>query len=96
MNVVLVYFSQTGNTRTVAEAMADAFSVKGHTVRTLPMKDALPADIAGCDVLGVGTPCFESQAPAPVKDYLSSLPYMNGKTVFCLCHLWRAARARTV
>jgi flavodoxin/ferredoxin len=82
MNMLLVYFSQTGNTRTVAEAMADAFSIKGHTVRTLSMKDALPSDITGCDVLGVGAPCFESQAPTPVKDYLSSMPYMHAKPSF--------------
>jgi ferredoxin len=82
MNMLLVYFSQTGNTRTVAEAMADVFSTKGHIVRALPMKEAQPADIAGCDVMGFGTPCFESQAPKPVKDYLSTLPYLKGKPAF--------------
>lgn len=82
MNMLLVYFSQTGNTRKVAEAMADELGSKGHTVRALPMGKALPADIAGCDVLGVGTPCFESQAPSFVKRSLSALPFLNGKPAF--------------
>ncbi len=30
MNVSIVYFSQTGNTRKVAEAMAAAFEELGH------------------------------------------------------------------
>ena len=82
MNMLLVYFSQTGNTRKVAETMAEAFRDKGHTVRTLSMKESHPADILSCDVLGVGTPCFESQAPIPVKDYLSSMPYIHAKPAF--------------
>lgn len=82
MNIVLVYFSQTGNTLKVAETMADAFRTKGHTVRTFPMKEVHPADIVRCDVLGVGTPCFASQAPTPVKDFLSALPALYGKTAF--------------
>jgi flavodoxin/ferredoxin len=82
MNMLLVYFSQTGNTRKVAESMAEAFRDKGHTVRTLSMKDTHPADILSCDVLGVGTPCFESQAPTPVKDFLSCLPGLYGKSAF--------------
>ena len=82
MNILLVYFSQTGNTRKVAETMAEAFRDKGHTVRTLSMKEAQPADILSCDVLGMGTPCFESQAPTPVKDFLLALPPLYGKSAF--------------
>ena len=82
MNMLLVYFSQTGNTRKVAESMAEAFRDKGHTVRTLSMKEAQPADILSCDVLGMGTPCFESQAPTPVKDFLTALPPLYGKPAF--------------
>jgi flavodoxin/NAD-dependent dihydropyrimidine dehydrogenase PreA subunit len=82
MNMLLMYFSQTGSTRRVAEAMAGELAAKGHTVRTLPMEKALPEDISGCDVLGFGTPCFESQAPSPVKNFLSALPYLKGKPAF--------------
>ena len=82
MNMLLVYFSQTGNTLKVAETMAEAFRDKGHTVRTLSMKEVHPADILSCDVLGMGTPCFESQAPTPVKDFLIALPPLYGKPAF--------------
>jgi flavodoxin len=82
MNFLLVYFSQTGNTRKVAEVMAGAFRDRGHTVRTLSMKEVHQPDILSCDVLGVGTPCFASQAPAPVKDFLASVAGLYGKPAF--------------
>lgn len=80
--VTLVYFSQTGNTRRVAEEMAEALRSGGNKVSTLPMKDVQQADLEGCDVLGMGAPCFESQAPTPVKDFLQAWPLLHGKPAF--------------
>ncbi len=80
MDVSLIYFSQTGNTRKVAEAIADGFREAGHAVRTIPLmgvKDAIHADL-----LGVGTPCFSSQAPTPVKNFLRALPPLDGRRAF--------------
>ena len=51
MNVTMVYFSQTGNARKVAEAMAEAFRGNGHNVRTIPLKRATPQDAATGDLL---------------------------------------------
>jgi flavodoxin len=79
VDVTMVYFSQTGNTRKVAGAMAEALRESGHTVRTIPLKKATPQDVATGDLLGIGTPCFSSQAPTPVKDFLRSLPAVDGR-----------------
>jgi len=82
MNILLAYFSQTGNTEKLCEVFADTLRAGGHTVRVLSLKDASPADFTNCDVLGFGAPCFESQAPAPVKNFLRSLPPLSGKPAF--------------
>ncbi|MGD8465181.1 MAG: EFR1 family ferrodoxin [Anaerolineae bacterium] len=82
MDVTMVCFSQTGNTRKVAEAMAEAFEGTGHTVRTLPLKNATPQDVVAGDLLGIGTPCFSSQAPTPVKDFLRTLPALERRRAF--------------
>ncbi len=84
MNVTLIYFSQTGNTRKVAEAMGEAFRERGHPARIVPLKEATPQDAVACDLLGIGTPCFSSQAPTPVKAFIQSLPDMNNKHAFVL------------
>ncbi len=82
MQVTLIYFSQTGNTRKVAEAMAEILREKGDDTRTIPLKVATPQDVVGCDLLGLGTPCFSSQAPTPVKAFISSLPDLKKQTAF--------------
>lgn len=82
MNVTLIYFSQTGNTRTVAEAMAEAFREKGHITRTVSLKKATPLDATTGELLGVGTPTFSSQAPTPIKAFLDTLPQLNKQRAF--------------
>ena len=82
MNIAVVYFSQTGQTLKVAEAMAAGLREKKHNVKVLAMQKLKPADIKNCDLLGVGSPCFESQAPAAVLTWLTSWPALNGKPAF--------------
>jgi flavodoxin/ferredoxin len=82
MNVTIIFFSQTGHTRSVARAMAEAIREKGHTARTVPLRKATPQDATIGDVLAVGTPCFSSQAPTPVKAFLRTLPPLDGKRAF--------------
>jgi len=82
MNISIIYFSQTGNTRRVAEAMAEAFREAGHITRTTPLKKATPQDAITGDMLGIGSPCFASQAPTPIKVFLRSLPELNQKRAF--------------
>ncbi len=82
MKVTLIYFSQTGNTRKVTEAMAEVFREQGHFTRTVSLKKADPQEVNTSDLLGVGSPCFSSQAPTPVKEYLSSLPRLAGQRAF--------------
>lgn len=82
MDVVLVCFSHTGNTGKVAAAMADALREAGHSTRTVPLKKATFEEVTEGDVLGVGTPCFSSRAPTPVKRFLRALPPLRGKRAF--------------
>lgn len=82
MKVTILYFSQTGSTRKVAETMADAVRESGHVARTVSLKKATALDATSSDLLGVGTPCFASQAPTPIKTFLSNLPPMAGQRVF--------------
>lgn len=82
MNVTLIYFSQTGNTRQVAEAMAEAFRETRHATRVISLKKATSQDAVTSDLLGVGSPCFASQAPTPVKAFLQALPPLDHRRAF--------------
>lgn len=82
MNVTMVCFSQTGNTRRVAEAMAAAFRAAGHTPQIVSLKEATPQHATTGNLLGIGTPCLSSQAPTPMKAFLRSLPQLDGRRAF--------------
>ncbi|MDM8000595.1 MAG: flavodoxin domain-containing protein [Dehalococcoidia bacterium] len=82
MDVTLIYFSQTGNTRRIAEAMGEVFRGAGHATRLLSLKKASPQDAATGDLLGIGTPCFSSQAPTPIKAFLQNLPALDNRHAF--------------
>jgi flavodoxin/ferredoxin len=82
LDITLVYFSQTGNTRKVTETMADAFGQAGHSVEVMPLKKASSQNVTSADLFGIVTPCFVSQAPTPVKKFLSGLPMLNSKQSF--------------
>ncbi len=82
MKVNLIYFTQTGNTRRIARAMAEVFREAGWDTRTLSLKKVTVQDAVEADLLGVGSPCFSSQAPAPIKNFLRNLPPLPDKKAF--------------
>lgn len=87
MRITIVYFSQTGNTRKIAEAMSGRFEQAGHTAQCIPISEAKPEHFLKIDILGVGTPTFESHAPSVVKQWIKSLPLLTGRRsfVFATC-----------
>jgi flavodoxin/NAD-dependent dihydropyrimidine dehydrogenase PreA subunit len=82
MDVTIIYFSQTGSTQKVAEIMSTVFTESGNSVRVVPLKKATTEDATNSDLLGIGAPCFANQAPTPVKQFLRTLPKLNGKRAF--------------
>lgn len=82
MDIKIIVFSQTGNTRKVAQTMADTFKEGEHTVQIIPMKKIKPEDKMDCDLIGIGCPTFECQAPSPVKKFLKSLPELKKQKAF--------------
>jgi flavodoxin/NAD-dependent dihydropyrimidine dehydrogenase PreA subunit len=82
MKVAIIRFSQTGNTRKVAGAMAEALDAAGARVRSVSLRKARAGDALDADVVGVGTPCFSSRAPLNVRDFLAGLPRLTGRRAF--------------
>jgi flavodoxin/NAD-dependent dihydropyrimidine dehydrogenase PreA subunit len=82
MQVKIVCFSQTGNTRKVAKAMAGALRESGNDVRWVPFEKIVVEDFCNSDLIGVGAPCFESQAPTPVRQFLDKLPSLEHTNAF--------------
>jgi flavodoxin len=73
MKSLVAYFTQTNNTKMIAEAIYEVVSAKGeaviYTIRSVDL-DALDK----YDLLFVGAPCHDSDLAPPVKGFLEKLP----------------------
>ena len=86
MRVKIIFFSQTKNTRQIAQAIADGLSNKGAEVALLDwlkIKDEPPENILNnCDLLGIGSPVFFYQIPFCIRDWLGKFPAVKERPYF--------------
>lgn len=73
MNALIVHFSKFGNTRLVAEAIADGLAANG-TARVLTTDQLTPADLQDADLVILGTPTHNMNLPEDVRPILQDLP----------------------
>lgn len=82
MRACLVYFSQTGNTRKVAEAMQVVLAAAAGFCALYRLEDADPAELDRYDLIGLGCPAFYFREPMNVRKFLLDAPRQdcNGRT----------------
>lgn len=73
MRSVVVYGSRSGNTRKIAQSIADALGAYG-PVRLLAAEDASATVWEHCDLLVVGGPTEGRHATPPVRAFFERLP----------------------
>ncbi len=85
MKTLIIYFSQTGFTRKVAEQIRDGVAeVTGHCeLKTLT--DVNQESLADYDLVGLGCPVFYYNAPFNVRDFMQGLPELADKQWFVFC-----------
>lgn len=74
MKILVTYFSETGNTRKIAESIGEAVKVSTDDVVVAPLSDVDPDSLAGFDAAFVGSTCHSADIAAPVKEFLSRIP----------------------
>lgn len=85
MKTLIICFSQTGNTRKIAECIRQGMMEETQDCRILDLGQAAQQDLAGYDLVGLGCPVFYYQEPINVRDFLKALPEMPGKNWFIFC-----------
>ncbi|MEW6684685.1 MAG: EFR1 family ferrodoxin [Candidatus Edwardsbacteria bacterium] len=74
MRTIVVYFSQTGNTKKVAEVIASELGrITGSTDLAL-LQDYDPQELGKYHLIGLGTPVFYFREPINVKHFLKEIP----------------------
>jgi NAD(P)H dehydrogenase (quinone) len=80
---IVVYYSRSGNTREMAEVMAEAMNAAGLNTECKPVDKVRADDLPTYDAVVIGSPCYYGQMAAPVKqlidDLVSRHGQMNGK-----------------
>jgi flavodoxin len=73
MKALVVYYSEFGNTRQVAEAIAAVFQEAG-AARTLGADQLTTADLQDVDLVVMGTPTHKMNLPEAVRPVFEDLP----------------------
>ncbi len=82
MRTLIVYFSKFGNTRKLAEAMAETMRQAGD-VRVIAIDQLAASDFEGVDLVVMGSPTHGFTVPQAVRTVLEALPLaiLSGKSV---------------
>jgi flavodoxin len=73
MKILITYYTMTGNTKKIAQAIFSE-SKKSGTAKIKKIDKVNPGEINDCRVVFVGSPCHAGDLPIQVKEFLSGLP----------------------
>ncbi len=81
MKVLIIYYSQAGNTKKIAKAIARGAGTAAESVDLVPLKQATAADLDNYDLIGLGSPVWKADPPN-VRQFYQKLPDQQGKHIF--------------
>ena len=74
--VLITYYSKTGNTQQMAEAVArGAQSIEGVTVVLKPVGETTSQDLLNAGAIIVGSPVYNANVAPAVQEFISSWPF---------------------
>jgi flavodoxin len=80
MNTCIVYFSRTGNTKRLAQAIADTAKSPIYDIASTQ-----PSAIENCDLLILGTPVEGASPAKETLAFIEALPKVEGKKAILFC-----------
>jgi flavodoxin len=86
MKPCVLYFSRTGNTKRMAEAISEATKAPAFGITS-----SEPSIVENYDLLIIGTPVEGFRQAVETMDFVERLPKTEGNKaiVFCTCALWK-------
>lgn len=85
MQTLIICFSQTGNTRKMAEHIQKGINEIADTCELINLDEVEIQSLDRYDLVGIGFPVFYYKEPFNITDFIESLPSMNGKQWFVFC-----------
>lgn len=85
MKSLVIYFSQTGNTRIIAKCIHNGIMDLTGQCDLTDLNDVDVASLPDYDLVGIGCPVFYYKEPFNVRDFVDSLPQLKGQHWFIFC-----------
>lgn len=85
MKALIICFSQTGNTRKIAEMIRNGMLRDIERCDLVSLADIDAKTLDSYDLIGLGCPVFYYKEPFNVRDFMESLPPQNKKHWFVFC-----------
>lgn len=82
MRVLIIYFSQTGNTEKIGKKIQEGIIASGNECSLVKIKQAEMNQILNYDLIGIGTPTFYYREPKNVQNFLQGLNKVENKHFF--------------
>ena len=81
MKVLIIYYTQSGNTQAVAKASARGADAAGAKVRMVRLKNATYEMMDEYDLIGIGSPVWKADTPN-MHGFIDHMPDQKGKHCF--------------
>ena len=81
MKCMIIYFSQSGNTKKIARAIWRGMNPRLEQCDLVSIEQADPRDVTNYDLIGIGSP-NRSGPPPHVKQFIHAMPRQPGKHAF--------------
>jgi flavodoxin len=72
--ILIAYYSETGNTIKVAQAIHEEIMSQRHEVHLMEISKIAPDDLNTYDLVFLGSPCHDANLARPVKHFLEQIP----------------------
>lgn len=85
MKVLIIYFSQTGGTKKIAEKIKEGIKKSSNDCDIVGIKQASSKDLNKYKIIGIGAPTFYFREPVNVRNFIQEMEEVKGKHIFLFC-----------
>jgi len=82
MRSIVIYYSMTGNTKTIATAIRQGI---GPDCNLVSLESLDNHDLLDYELIGIGAPAIGYREPPIVTEFMKNLPQLNGRYAFTFC-----------
>ncbi|MFC1864164.1 EFR1 family ferrodoxin, partial [Thermodesulfobacteriota bacterium] len=85
MKSIVIYYSQTGNTKKIAKAIHAGMLQVEKQCDIARLKDVDPGNLTNYDLIGIGSPLIHAREHVHVTGFINFLKSVEGKHAFVFC-----------